>query len=506
MAEPLSSEAEGHWQVGLAPARVGWHAAVPMLTAPLSVMPARARKVLAPAVAMLIGLAAIILLGVFRSRGSDGFVTDPLATASLTVGAVATATIGTFLVSTANRLAARYAQLLSASLLAYLAASAWAVWAVNSPTAVTPLAVSLWNTLWIPPLVLAQLTASASVRRRRGSVWEHVTLVAATGVVGLVSLLTETATDPFAGIATVAPEAWTSVSEPLGAVATTLGMLALLLLPVRLWVAALTSNGASRARLGVAAAGATAAPMTVVFCLVLAVVRNPGSVDPSIGSAAFLIAVAACASFAAVCSLVAARGGIPLRHVLAIVRMSALCAAAIAVVAVGTLVASPALAWGPTAQAATIASMTVVIVAAAWFGSSRLASVLLRGAPGVNQTAAQIAPPPNDDQSTITPVQNDLTTTIDALRTPGSLPPGMSGVPIPASAPYGVPSLTPRESDVLALLAEGSSNSGIAAQLVVSERTVDAHLRAIFVKLDLDQQPSNNRRVQAARLWLGTDS
>ncbi|MGA4991448.1 response regulator transcription factor [Nonomuraea bangladeshensis] len=62
--------------------------------------------------------------------------------------------------------------------------------------------------------------------------------------------------------------------------------------------------------------------------------------------------------------------------------------------------------------------------------------------------------------------------------------------------------MTPRESEVLAVLAEGGSNAGIAAQLVVSEPTVDAHLRAIFVKLGLRQVPGTNRRVQAARVWL----
>ncbi|WP_181784304.1 helix-turn-helix domain-containing protein, partial [Pseudonocardia pini] len=62
--------------------------------------------------------------------------------------------------------------------------------------------------------------------------------------------------------------------------------------------------------------------------------------------------------------------------------------------------------------------------------------------------------------------------------------------------------LTPRENEVLALLASGASNAGIATQLVVSERTVDAHLRSVFGKLDLRPDPDANRRVQAARIWL----
>ncbi|MGB4777251.1 response regulator transcription factor [Microbacterium sp.] len=47
--------------------------------------------------------------------------------------------------------------------------------------------------------------------------------------------------------------------------------------------------------------------------------------------------------------------------------------------------------------------------------------------------------------------------------------------------------LTPREREVLALLAEGRSNTSIAETLYVSERTVDSHVTAIFGKLGLDR-------------------
>ncbi|MFL1381315.1 response regulator transcription factor [Nocardiopsis protaetiae] len=62
--------------------------------------------------------------------------------------------------------------------------------------------------------------------------------------------------------------------------------------------------------------------------------------------------------------------------------------------------------------------------------------------------------------------------------------------------------LSPRERDVLSLLAQGHSNRRIAQGLFVSERTVDAHLRSIFAKLGLEPSADDNRRVRAALLWL----
>src|SRR5262245_18933695 len=57
--------------------------------------------------------------------------------------------------------------------------------------------------------------------------------------------------------------------------------------------------------------------------------------------------------------------------------------------------------------------------------------------------------------------------------------------------------LTPREREVLALMAEGRSNAGVAAELVVSDSAVAKHVNSIFTKLDLPVIDSDHRRVLA---------
>jgi DNA-binding NarL/FixJ family response regulator len=62
--------------------------------------------------------------------------------------------------------------------------------------------------------------------------------------------------------------------------------------------------------------------------------------------------------------------------------------------------------------------------------------------------------------------------------------------------------LTAREREVLALMAEGRSNSGIAQQLVVSDSAVAKHINGIFTKLDLPSVDGDHRRVLAVLRFL----
>ena len=66
----------------------------------------------------------------------------------------------------------------------------------------------------------------------------------------------------------------------------------------------------------------------------------------------------------------------------------------------------------------------------------------------------------------------------------------------------GLASLTPREAEVLALLAEGRTNGGVAEALFVTEGAVEKHVRSIFGKLGLAQSEADHRRVLAVLAYL----
>ena len=62
--------------------------------------------------------------------------------------------------------------------------------------------------------------------------------------------------------------------------------------------------------------------------------------------------------------------------------------------------------------------------------------------------------------------------------------------------------LTEREREVLALMAEGRSNKAICAQLFLSPKTIEAHVKHIFMKLGIDQSADDHRRVLAVLAYL----
>jgi len=70
----------------------------------------------------------------------------------------------------------------------------------------------------------------------------------------------------------------------------------------------------------------------------------------------------------------------------------------------------------------------------------------------------------------------------------------------------GIEKLTPGEREILALIAEGRSNTSIAESLGVSRRAVERHINGIFVKLDLPQDGDVNRRVKATLRYLAGET
>ncbi|MEO8889051.1 MAG: helix-turn-helix transcriptional regulator, partial [Jatrophihabitantaceae bacterium] len=70
------------------------------------------------------------------------------------------------------------------------------------------------------------------------------------------------------------------------------------------------------------------------------------------------------------------------------------------------------------------------------------------------------------------------------------------------SAHAPVAALTPREREVLSLMAEGRSNAAIAARMFITEKAVSKHTNSIFIRLGLAQSEDDNRRVLAVLAYL----
>jgi DNA-binding NarL/FixJ family response regulator len=66
----------------------------------------------------------------------------------------------------------------------------------------------------------------------------------------------------------------------------------------------------------------------------------------------------------------------------------------------------------------------------------------------------------------------------------------------------GLEKLTSREREILAMIAEGRSNTAIATELGITKRAVERHINGIFLKLDLGESSDVNRRVKATLLYL----
>jgi DNA-binding NarL/FixJ family response regulator len=105
----------------------------------------------------------------------------------------------------------------------------------------------------------------------------------------------------------------------------------------------------------------------------------------------------------------------------------------------------------------------------------------------------------------------DVTEFVDAVRRVGAGgtaldPEVVSQLLVRSRRKDPLGALTPRETDVMRLMAEGRSNNGIGAELVVSEGAVEKHVSSIFTKLALPPAEQDHRRVLAVLRYLGGES
>jgi DNA-binding NarL/FixJ family response regulator len=101
---------------------------------------------------------------------------------------------------------------------------------------------------------------------------------------------------------------------------------------------------------------------------------------------------------------------------------------------------------------------------------------------------------------------SDVAEFVDALRRVAGggtvLDPSVVAAVLDRRKDTPVDRLTEREREVLALMAEGRANAGIAEALVVTEKAVAKHINSIFAKLDLPADTDDHRRVRAVLEWL----
>jgi DNA-binding CsgD family transcriptional regulator len=357
--------------------------------------------------------------------GDRTFVTHPVSVLALGAAAVWVSCL-------ARRTPApvrRPMQALGGSLAAYLVLGAWATAAPSQGSA------GAWSVAWLlPNVLLATLGLALAGLPRIG--WA---LAAATVPLALAGALLVSPAVPFEALATASPNGWKVTASGLVDTLLVVWNVGLLAALVAVALRARRASIVDRTHLARAAAVTSTAPALVVTCLALAVLRDPGQVDPATGSIAYLATVAGTAALATWAA--SADGRWAVRAVAAqwaasVVLIGGVALADLGGVALGVLL---------------VAGLTLVVVGTTGWGVSRFEQ--------------------------------------------------WSAVPAPRPVVSPVPRLSPRENDVLAGVATGRTNAGIAADLFLSERTVEQHLRSIFDKLDLGDHGETNRRVRAAALW-----
>lgn len=420
-----------------------------------------------PTAALVVGglcvAVSLLAVGGYLGALTSGLhpVTPPVfvVTAAVCVPLIVVAAVGTASVS--GRMAA-WLTALAASLTTYVGLAAAGFTLADKGTGpLTRVVVTMeggWFAVVLTVAALIVLVAMAELGGRPIPLRRTaVTLLVTTGAVLFLGVV---ASDPGAVYPGVeAPLAGLLPAAPAYAAFTAANigwMLTCLIPPVLAWRSALDrpAEVALRRRRLLVAVGASCPPFTLLTCVLLLALTSGGLLGET-GSETIL-SVAFCAPLVLVAGAVAAAADD--RR--------------------GAAVARWAVRWVLGGLWLLVAFQLAVVVTAVLAASVRQERLLGASALGVATSVCFVA------------AYGPITRRLVAL----------THDPEPAQ-PEAHALLTARENDVLARLAAGLSNAAIAADLCVSERTVDSHVSAIFDKLGLDRGPESNRRVQAAAAW-----
>jgi len=410
-------------------------------------------------------LASALIAIAARVVGHPYFGTDPAVVAALGVGALATAAVGH--ATWRNDRSVGVTIVLAAwTLAAYLIVLGLAGLTGASPVA--RLAVGGH----IPPLTLCVVTgliARRSLLAGRASSWPVLVSVGIAGILfGAIFTLAHPGPPPFEGVSPIfdLPGPVMNAFMSLNFV-----WLATLLLPPALLIWSRRSDArADPGRLATAAVASFAPVCQILLCTLLGFAVEARGVSQNGGAVILLVGLGAAWPLTAVGYGLAIRGR-----------------AAPYTVSTGVLARAGSLVLGlMTAMIAICAGLFVSLghgigTTLAIAVSVVVVALALRPI-AVRVLAAVIG-------EAIYPIRAG--TTSDRASHP------------PRREPSRMSPLSGREREVLRLLAAGLSNAGIAAELVLSERTIDAHLRSVFGKLELPDSRHDNRRVQAAAIWAG---
>jgi DNA-binding CsgD family transcriptional regulator len=419
------------------------------------------------AVADLLPLGFFVVAGVLiafaaRVTGLPYFGTDPAVVASLGVGALATAAVG-HATWRNDRTVGVTIVLAAWTIAAYLFVLGLA--GLTHASAVVRLAVGGH----VPPLTLFVVTgliARRSLLGGRAISWPVLVSVALAGIVFVATLALAQPGPPFERVSPIV-----HLPDAVQTAATLLNFLwlATLLLPPALLIWTRRSDTrADPGRLATAAVASFVPVCQILLCTLLGFAVEASGVSRDGGAVILLVGLGAAWPLTAVGYGLAIRGR-----------------AAPYTVSTGVLARAGSLVLG-------LMTAMIAICAGLFVSLGHGIGTTLAIAVSVFVVALALRP---IAARVLAAVVGEATYTHRPEITSDGASPQVRREPSRLSA------LSGREREVLRLLAAGLSNAGIAAELVLSERTIDAHLRSVFGKLEVPDSKHDNRRVQAAGIW-----